>query len=120
MGDGLGGDARRSAWPPRRNSFAVVLVHVGYKPSTERSRIIDPMSFPDFLQPAPVFGPTIAAIPAIRISRPRLGIWRVAAGARVSGPASLAGIMGRFVEDVAADSGIVFEVGYQRAGPAAA
>src|SRR4051794_30806684 len=77
------------------------------------------MTSTDLQQPADVLRAPIAVIPAVRISRPRPGTWRVTASTRGSGPASLAGVLGSFAQDVATDTGIVLDVDVDDAGPKA-
>ena len=63
------------------------------------------------VRPQPAAAATLApVIPAVRNEHAVSGAWRIPAGVRVSGPASLGGVLRRFAEDAAIDSGIVFEI----------
>ena len=65
---------------------------------------------PGHQQPSATSVLSTAAIPAVRSAHSLPGSWRVSAGACVSGPESLAGLLHRFAEDVATDSGITLVV----------
>src|SRR5262249_27223478 len=72
-------------------------------------------SMTDVITPAVLSGSgaataTTAAIPAARVVHATPGTWRVTGGSHVAGPDSLQGVMRRFADDVATDSGIVLEV----------
>ena len=65
---------------------------------------------PGHQQPSAASVLSTAAIPAVRSADSLPGSWRVSAGACVSGPESLTGLLHRFAEDLATDSGITLVV----------
>ena len=54
-------------------------------------------------------------IPAARVCESGDGVWRATAGSSVSAPVELRGVVDRFIQDVAADCGLVFGVDGDRA-----
>ena len=70
----------------------------------------DLITIPGHHQPTAAGMFSTSAIPAVRSADSLPGSWRVSSGARVSGPESLAGLLHRFAEDVATDSGITLVV----------